>query len=42
VTKLIVDPDLDNVLTNSKLEKMGYNKENIFTIPSTTVLNNSQ
>ena len=38
----IVDPDLDIVFTKSKLEKMGYNKENIFNIPSTTALNNSQ
>ncbi len=31
-----VDPD---VFTKSKLEKMGFNEENIFNIPSTTALN---
>ncbi len=25
----IVDPDMDNVFTKSKLEKMGYNEENM-------------
>ena len=31
-----VDPD---VFTKSKLEKMGFNEENIFNIPGTTALN---
>ena len=29
----IVDQDLDNIFTKSKLEKIGNNKENTFNIP---------
>jgi hypothetical protein len=37
----IVDPDPDNVFTKSKLEKMGYNKENICNVQNITAFPSS-